>query len=441
MANQDDIATLHSQLDCLRSRVKELEIENAKLISKLSECHCCEMAKLVDSIAGNGGFSMDQSKQFVKDEGSRTRKTSLEGHSLSMHHLPRRYVALRVMYFGKRFYGFASEAHMEPTVESELFKAFEKTRLLVGEKKAAKYSRCGRTDKGVSAVGQVICLYLRSNVKETSESNTNSTEEIDYVRLLNNVLPKDIRITGWCPAPLDFNARFSCLMREYKYFFWRENLDLSAMEIAGKKFLGEHDFRNFCKMDALNVHNYRRRVISFEITPCSERFEGSELWAINIRGTAFLWHQVRCMVSVLFMIGQGLESVNVIDTLLNIESSSRKPQYTMAPDNPLVLQSCVYDGLQFSTSPDARRALHVHLENERLSHILQAAIFHEAMHTCLPIDDGGRSPNMAQTKKKTSHVPLMARPTEPSYEERRSKLSLRSLNQNLAGLFIKAETD
>lgn len=38
-----------------------------------------------------------------------------------------------------------------------------------------------------------------------------------------------------------------------------------AMEEAGKKFLGEHDFRNFCKMDAVNVHNYKRHITLFEI--------------------------------------------------------------------------------------------------------------------------------------------------------------------------------
>ncbi|KOM35831.1 hypothetical protein LR48_Vigan02g198100, partial [Vigna angularis] len=59
-----------------------------------------------------------------------------------------------------RFYGFASEAQMQPTVESELFKAFEKTRLLIGNKKESQYSRCGRTDKGVSSVGQVIDMLL-----------------------------------------------------------------------------------------------------------------------------------------------------------------------------------------------------------------------------------------------------------------------------------------
>lgn len=44
-----------------------------------------------------------------------------------------------------------------------------------------------------------------------------------------------------------------------------------AMERAGKKFVGEHDFRNFCKMDAANVHNYRRRILSFDISPCDMR--------------------------------------------------------------------------------------------------------------------------------------------------------------------------
>lgn len=45
--------------------------------------------------------------------------------------------------------------HLSFFLQSELFKAFEKTRLLVGDKKESQYSRCGRTDKGVSSVGQV----------------------------------------------------------------------------------------------------------------------------------------------------------------------------------------------------------------------------------------------------------------------------------------------
>lgn len=44
-----------------------------------------------------------------------------------------------------------------------------------------------------------------------------------------------------------------------------------AMESAGKKFIGEHDFRNFCKMDAVNVHNYRRHITSLAVSPCDVR--------------------------------------------------------------------------------------------------------------------------------------------------------------------------
>lgn len=43
------------------------------------------------------------------------------------------------------------------------------------------------------------------------------------------------------------------------------------MKIAGSKFLGDHDFRNFCKMDAANVHNFRRTISIFEILPVNER--------------------------------------------------------------------------------------------------------------------------------------------------------------------------
>ena len=43
------------------------------------------------------------------------------------------------------------------------------------------------------------------------------------------------------------------------------------MESAAKKLVGEHDFRNFCKMDAANVHNYRRHITSLEMSPIDVR--------------------------------------------------------------------------------------------------------------------------------------------------------------------------
>ncbi|XP_010543077.1 PREDICTED: tRNA pseudouridine(38/39) synthase isoform X2 [Tarenaya hassleriana] len=402
---QDSADALRSELEFLRNRIKELEIENGSLLSRVSSCKCQQMEVMHEGLVSDAGSLVVRSKKV------RTGDVNKIPSNL----IAKRYVALKVMYFGKRFYGFASEAQMEPTVESEIFKALEKTRLLVGDKKESCYSRCGRTDKGVSSTGQVIALFIRSKLKPPFENIvSHSDEQID-----------DIRVMGWCPAPLDFHARFSCLAREYKYFFWRESLDLSAMDIAGKKFIGEHDFRNFCKMDAANVHNYKRRVTFFEVSSCHNSSEGDDqLCAFTIRGSAFLWHQIRCMVAVLFMIGQGAESLDVIDSLLDIERTPRKPQYKMAPEIPLVLRSCEFQHLNFICSSDAAFALRSHLKCESLSYRLQSAIFHEAIQLWLPSNNDQSSCNAMDRKKKgaVAHVPILSRPTEPSYEERRAKL-------------------
>ncbi|XP_022768000.1 tRNA pseudouridine(38/39) synthase isoform X2 [Durio zibethinus] len=434
---KDVVDVLKSQLQSLRNRVKELETENAKLSSQLSKC-CCHMREEMLNTYDVETFNPGLPSQRKNTGGDKTRKKKaierIPGYNLEiMTHHSKRYVALKVMYFGQRFYGFASEAQMDPTIESEIFKALEKTRLLIGDKKESRYSRCGRTDKGVSSVGQVIALFLRSNLKETDANNKISGElipdtrtgEIDYVRVLNRVLPNDIRILGWSPVSIDFNARFSCLAREYRYVFWRGNLNLPAMENAGKKFIGEHDFRNFCKMDAANVHNYRRCVTLFEISSSNIRLEGNQLCAIKVKGSAFLWHQVRCMVAVLFMIGQGLESVEVIDSLLDTEKTPRKPQYAMAPEIPLVLQSCEFEDVKFICSSDSGKALRIHLENECQAYQLQSAIFHEAVLSCLPLANDQSTLNKGTIKKVASHVPLLSRPTEPSYEDRCAKLNSR----------------
>ncbi|XP_043698137.1 tRNA pseudouridine(38/39) synthase isoform X1 [Telopea speciosissima] len=462
LEGEDLMIDLQFQLKSLRSRIKELELENARL-SQISNCRCRKIEEshersaisadisvedIVQSTSGIGivgavsykedcreGGIYTREKEGTKTvDGNRKKKSKEETMGCDtgiMRHHARRHVALKIMYFGQRFHGFSSEGQMDPTVESEIFKALKQTKLLIGEKEELQYSRCGRTDKGVSSVGQVVSLFLRSNLKdikllancEENAPKERCEEEIDYVKVLNRVLPKDIRVIGWCPAPIDLHARFSCLSREYKYLFWRENLDISAMEIAGKKFMGEHDFRNFCKMDAVNVHNYRRNILSFEVSSCNERSEDDQIWAMTIKGSSFLWHQVRCMVAVLFMIGQGLESPSVIDILLDTSKTPRKPQYTMAPELPLILYSCEFRDLSFVCSPDAQKAVYEHLKHECQSYRLKASIFRTALLSCSSAMTDGNP--LGYSKKKAVHVPLMSRPTEPSYEERRAKLKSR----------------
>ena len=62
---------------------------------------------------------------------------------------------LKVTYFGWDYHGFAVQEITGKTIESELFRALAVTRLIEG-RETSNYHRCGRTDKGVSAFGQII---------------------------------------------------------------------------------------------------------------------------------------------------------------------------------------------------------------------------------------------------------------------------------------------
>ncbi|XP_021366601.1 uncharacterized protein LOC110458937 isoform X4 [Mizuhopecten yessoensis] len=264
-----------------------------------------------------------------------------------------RHVALKVLYLGWDYHGFAAQEDTEKTIETALFEALLKTRL-IEDRETSSYHRCGRTDKGVSAFGQVISIDLRTNLLEgpgvkVREDGTayerpgEKTTEVRYVHILNKVLPPEIRILAWAPVNVNFSARFDCKKRTYKYFFPKGNLDIQAMSEAAEKITGEHDFRNLCKMDVGNgVVNFRRKIVSADIKDLDERENGYQMCELTIVGLAFLWHQIRCIVAVLYLIGQGKEKSEIIDELLDVEKTPRKPQYTMASELPLVLFDCEF---------------------------------------------------------------------------------------------------
>ena len=240
-------------------------------------------------------------------------------------------------------------------------------------------------------------------------------DEIPYPRVLNRILPPDIRVLAWCPnPPAGFSARFSCRERRYRYFFTqpafnptfgrngvmagltadpitgerrREGwLDIEAMQDAAKRFEGLHDFRNFCKVDASKqIYNFMRRVFRSEISevlpeslPAANasgsllsEYSGSTVkqagtasfeapqnttpktYQFVLHGSAFLWHQVRHMIAILFLIGQGLEKPELISQLLDTKLTPRKPIYEMATDAPLVLWDCIFPAEASGSRDDA----------------------------------------------------------------------------------------
>lgn len=164
-----------------------------------------------------------------------------------------------------------------------------------------------------------------------------------------------------------FSARFSCKSRTYRYFFQIGTLDLEMMRKAIDYFKGTHDFRNFCKLDKSKLTtNYIRTIDSVEITKfmsfsdneskevCSsnEKNCSKDIYQLQIKSSGFLWHQIRCIISVLFCIGERKEKPELVLELMDLNKFNKKPQYSLATELPLVLWDCEFD-LKWEYDEDA----------------------------------------------------------------------------------------
>nr|POE97712.1 trna pseudouridine(38/39) synthase [Quercus suber] len=103
-----------------------------------------------------------------------------------------RLIALKFAYLGKNYNGY--EHHTNnltplPTIEETLWRALMKTKLILPVFKddqsrdeinwdGTDYSKCGRTDKGVSAFGQVVGIRVRSNRPKSSPPRTEEGTEV-----------------------------------------------------------------------------------------------------------------------------------------------------------------------------------------------------------------------------------------------------------------------
>ena len=105
------------------------------------------------------------------------------------------------------------------------------------------------------------------------------------------------------------------------------------MQQAAAHLVGLHDFRNLSKLDVANVSNFVREIYSAEIKPFQPDQTGPKsVYILEIKGIAFLWHMVRCIMAVLFLVGERKESPDVILQLLDVANTPAKPQYEMAED-------------------------------------------------------------------------------------------------------------
>lgn len=164
----------------------------------------------------------------------------------------------------------------------------------------------GRTDAGVHAVAMVAHFDL--------DSGANANTVMRAVNFYLNNTP--VSVLDCEIVPDDFNARFSCVMRHYKYIvlnrlappvldknraWWvPQKLNIKKMRDAARVLVGEHDFTSF-RASQCQAKSPIKTLDSCRI----ERKD--DLVVFDFSARSFLHHQVRNMVGTLIEIGQGAD--------------------------------------------------------------------------------------------------------------------------------------
>jgi tRNA pseudouridine38-40 synthase len=261
--------------------------------------------------------------------------------------------AYKVFYDGtKPFYGSQMQSTVR-TVEGELLRALTRTGALPSDVDAVRFAFAGRTDRFVSALGNVFAVNLASN---TTPAAINSRLKSDDIRVWASARVQDL-----------FNPR-QALKRHYKYFAYNfEGIDLERLVEVSKLFLGVHDFRHFAHR--LSNKNSVRKISELTVVSSPDHFI-----CFDIVGDSFLRRMVRRIVGSLIYVARGILKETEIRKLLD-PSSSVVPRMGIpsAPPEGLVLWDVDY-GFPFIVDDYAAKKLQESLMKSLTSLVIKKAI-------------------------------------------------------------------
>jgi tRNA pseudouridine38-40 synthase len=222
-------------------------------------------------------------------------------------------VALKFAYDGTKFHGYARQPNVR-TVEGEVLKALDS----IGARHL-RFRSASRTDKGVSALGNVIAF------------DTNFRPE-ELCGALNSRL-EDIFFYAYARVPLEFWPRYAD-ERWYRYHLYGRH-DVKLLNDISELFMGEHDFSSFSKIE--KGRNPVRSIDSIEIR------EDGDFTLIDIRAQSFLWQMVRRIVGAMISVEMGEKSIEDVERALHGE----KVIFRIAEPEPLFLMDVVHRGVHF----------------------------------------------------------------------------------------------
>ncbi|HEV2397392.1 MAG TPA: tRNA pseudouridine(38-40) synthase TruA [Candidatus Sulfotelmatobacter sp.] len=250
----------------------------------------------------------------------------------------RRNLKLILAYDGAEFSGWQVQPDKN-TVQGTLALAIGR---ITSEKVLPQAS--GRTDAGVHALAQVVTFVTESSIPTGN-----------FVKALNDLLPRSVRVLEVSEVPDGFQARHSAKMKTYRYricrraicppflarYVWHYPypLDEDPMMRAAELVIGEKDFTSFAAVDPERgrergpVSNVRK------IFSSSWARDGEEL-VYEVCGSGFLHHMVRNLVGTFILVGR--KTLQVDDITRIIEARNRSAAGATAPPEGLYLVSVEY---------------------------------------------------------------------------------------------------
>lgn len=235
-------------------------------------------------------------------------------------------------YEGTNYHGWQKqpeEISIQEVVESRISEVTQEEISLIGS---------GRTDSGVHALAQVGNFHTRSKIPARN-----------FKKILNSMLPEDIKIIDSKEVGRDFHARFSADMKEYKYIIYNnrqprplyrnysyhviEEIDIAKMIEASKLFIGRKDFKSFMATDSL-VDTTVRTISDIDIEVDGDFIE------IRFMGKSFLRHMIRIIVGTLVYVGVGKIELDEVEGI--IAARDRLLAGITAPAQGLYLKKVYY---------------------------------------------------------------------------------------------------
>ena len=243
-----------------------------------------------------------------------------------------RNIKLIIEYDGTHYSGWQRQNNAM-TIQEKIEIAIEK---ITGEE--TKIIGSSRTDAGVHARGYTGNFYTSSII--SSEKFTGA---------INSQLPLDIVILRCFEVPHEFHSRYNSTGKIYSYsilnrsesvavgrnyiYHHKRILDLVAMKLATKYFMGTHDFSAFKNLGS-SVKTSVRTITRLDI------IKNGDLIEIYISADGFLYNMVRIIVGALIRVGEGKIKPNEIKDI--IESKQRAKAGKSAPACGLCLEEVFY---------------------------------------------------------------------------------------------------